>query len=341
MFARRAGGAPAPAAIAAAVMEGTEGDGGWLSGWKLSRPTIYDRRTMRRRTERRDVPEGRADQEAGLRPSLELVRSVTGEQRGFHRTLATTVRWAPAAELPSTKRRCTLLVLEVLGEGLFVDPYELESLQLWRRRQAEAGADEAWLLFETPELEKPADAALSTQSAVVSWVELALDPSLPERTLEMPVHMRYLPPQRGDPYSVVAIPPPTAAIRCEGSPLWSTVDLLAREDAADAEGAGVGESLAHPLFAMRVVASRSPRALVVWSSRGDPGARQPAVRCATQPSPSRCCCADAALCRGAGGVVRALLPAGRLEHASLVWYGTLLATAGAALLVVAAEPLRA
>ena len=67
------------------------------------------------------------------------------KQRGFHRTLATTVRWAPAAELPSAKRRCTLLLLEVLGEGLFVDPYELESLQLWRRRQAEAGADEAWL----------------------------------------------------------------------------------------------------------------------------------------------------------------------------------------------------
>ena len=39
--------------------------------------------------------------------------------------------------------------------------------------------------------------------------------------------------------------------------------------------------------------------------------------------------------------MRALLPAGRLEHADLVWYGTLLATAGAALLVVAAEPLRA
>eukprot|EP01133_Synstelium_polycarpum_P006176 gene6176-7154_t len=93
------------------------------------------------------------------------------QKSGFHRDLFTSVRVTGRMAEDST---CTLLVLEHFDQGVFVDKYEVDEIDLNVH------------LYQLIDLEKPS--YTSTQNYVSASVPLVLDTQL---NITMPIHLRY------------------------------------------------------------------------------------------------------------------------------------------------------
>jgi hypothetical protein len=283
--------------------------------------------------------------------SVQMHRSITqGEQTGFHRTLTTVLESSTAFLVPpepdsrreehklssqpnsqhtaaSSGQVCVLALVETLGEEIFIDPYEVEDLLAYQRsqllpQQSPAHRLGGVVLFDTVDLEKPADSPFTSQVTLVSWTTVTLPHVSPSMTgsgqmesrepwvrFDLPIHMRYLPPVQynvdttnrsndSDGYTEVSIPPPMVVINCGGG---------RGQAEAEVETQGDG-NLQMSGWTPVTVIHRDGAHTTSGQSMGTHG--------------------------GGDGVVSAEIPTGQLAHAVLVWYGTLAATLCAALGVV-------
>lgn len=164
------------------------------------------------------VLESNASSLDGAPPIVAVAAQRSFQCTGFHGVLSTRV------SLPAALQQCRLRLIEFLPRALFVDEYQLRSLEQFDALRPRA------TLSSAVDLEVPIYSARAIDFAV----RLELNGSNSDAALfELPVHGRYQQPQRAEQYTDLTIDAPLLLVQCgRVDAPWRPVHLALSNESA-------------------------------------------------------------------------------------------------------------